>query len=87
MDKKQNLLLLALGTVALAILFLAYSNHWHNPFHFDDAHTIETNAYIRDVLRAEVAGVIREEAQKLAEDMSKRTKELAKLEKKTWRIK
>ena len=45
------------------------------------------NAYIRDVLRAEVAGVIREEAQKLAEDMSKRTKELAKLEKKTWRIK
>ena len=43
--------------------------------------------YIRGVLHTEVAAVIREEAQKLAEDMGKRTKELAKLEKKTWRIK
>ncbi len=43
--------------------------------------------YIRDILREEVTTIIREEAQKLAEDMSKRTKELAKLEKKTWRIK
>lgn len=43
--------------------------------------------YIRDILREEVAAVIREEAQKLAEDMGKRAKELAKLEKKTWRIK
>lgn len=43
--------------------------------------------YIRDILREEVTTIIREEAQKLVEDMSKRTKELAKLEKKTWRIK
>ena len=43
--------------------------------------------YIRDILREEVTTIIREEAQKLAEDMSKRAKELAKLEKKTWRIK
>ncbi len=49
MNKKQNLLLLAFGIMALAVLFLAYSNHWHNPFHFDDSHTIETNAYIRDI--------------------------------------
>jgi len=47
MDKKQNLLLFSLGILALAVVFIAYSNHWHNPFHFDDAHTIETNSYIR----------------------------------------
>jgi hypothetical protein len=54
---------------------------------FADSHGASLSNYIRDVLRAEVAAVIREEAQKLAEDMGKRTKELAKLEKKTWRIK
>jgi len=26
-----------------------YANHFHNSFHFDDAHTIETNAAIRDL--------------------------------------
>jgi len=54
---------------------------------FADRHGASLSNYIRDVLRAEVAAVIREEAQKLAEDMGKRAKELAKLEKKTWRIK
>ena len=27
---------------------LAYSNHFHNGFHFDDAHTVVNNAFIRD---------------------------------------
>ena len=54
---------------------------------FVDSHGASLSNYIRDVLRAEVAGVIREEAHKLVEDMSKRINELAKLEKKTWRIK
>jgi hypothetical protein len=26
----------------------SYANHFHNGFHFDDAHTIETNAVIRE---------------------------------------
>ena len=30
-------------------MLLAYSNHFHNPFEFDDNHTIETNAAIRDL--------------------------------------
>src|ERR1035438_3576809 len=30
-------------------MIAAYSNHWHNSFHFDDSHTIKTNAYIRDI--------------------------------------
>jgi tetratricopeptide (TPR) repeat protein len=40
----------ALSALALLIaLLLAYSNHFHNSFHFDDAHTIETNAAIREL--------------------------------------
>lgn len=34
--------------ICLAALFYAYSGHFHNPFHFDDAHTIVTNTAIRD---------------------------------------
>ena len=34
--------------LVLAIL-AAYSNHFHNSFHFDDAHTIVTNAAIREL--------------------------------------
>jgi protein O-mannosyl-transferase len=33
----------------VAALIAAYSNHFHNSFHFDDAHTIENNAAIRDL--------------------------------------
>jgi tetratricopeptide (TPR) repeat protein len=33
----------------LAALVAAYANHFHNGFHFDDAHTIENNAAIRDL--------------------------------------
>lgn len=35
------------GILALLALVLTYSNHFHNPFQFDDAHTIETNMAIR----------------------------------------
>jgi len=27
----------------------AYANHFHNEFHFDDDHTIETNTFVRDI--------------------------------------
>ena len=33
----------------LVALFAAYANHFHNGFHFDDAHTIENNAAIREL--------------------------------------
>jgi protein O-mannosyl-transferase len=36
---------------ALAILAVcaAYANHFHNSFHFDDAHTVQSNIYLRDL--------------------------------------
>lgn len=34
---------------ALVAIFAAYSNHFHNSFHFDDAHTVQNNLYIRDL--------------------------------------
>jgi Flp pilus assembly protein TadD len=37
------------GALLLMALLAAYANHFHNSFHFDDAHTIETNAAIRDL--------------------------------------
>src|SRR6266849_6789377 len=40
----------ALGAGVLFLGLLAvYSDHFHNSFHFDDAHTIETNAAIREL--------------------------------------
>jgi hypothetical protein len=39
---------LAVGVLLVAIT-AAYSNHFHNSFHVDDAHTIETNAAIREL--------------------------------------
>ena len=40
----------SLGALALFIALLAaYANHLHNSFHFDDAHTVENNAAIREV--------------------------------------
>src|SRR2546421_4550589 len=39
-----------LGVVfLLAVLLAAYANHFHNSFHFDDAHTIVNNAAIREL--------------------------------------
>lgn len=41
---------LAIGTVLLWLALTAvYWPHFHNPFAFDDGHTIETNAAIRDL--------------------------------------
>jgi tetratricopeptide (TPR) repeat protein len=41
------------GVFAVAVLLVAitaaYANHFHNSFHFDDAHTIETNASIHQL--------------------------------------
>jgi Flp pilus assembly protein TadD len=37
------------GAFLLAVLLAAYANHFHNSFHFDDAHTILTNAAIQDL--------------------------------------
>lgn len=39
-----------IGAVAVAALVsAAYANHWSNPFHFDDDHTIVQNPVIRDL--------------------------------------
>ena len=46
---KRNGLLAVLAVALLATLLLAYSNHFNNPFQFDDSHTIETNSAIRDL--------------------------------------
>jgi protein O-mannosyl-transferase len=35
--------------LAFVAILAAYSNHFHNSFHFDDAHTIEQNVYIRNL--------------------------------------
>jgi len=40
---------LILACVAVLAIFATYANHFHNSFHFDDAHTIITNVYIRDL--------------------------------------
>src|SRR2546430_6443107 len=37
------------ATVLLATLVAVYANHFQNSFHFDDAHTIENNAAIREL--------------------------------------
>src|SRR5882762_1310400 len=37
------------GALLLIALLAAYTNHFHNSFHFDDAHTIVTNASIREL--------------------------------------
>ena len=45
----KNRIFILAALLAIAGLILTYSNHFNNPFHFDDAHTIETNAAIRDI--------------------------------------
>src|SRR5437879_7438147 len=40
----------ALAVVLLVVaITAAYANHFHNSFHFDDAHTIENNASIHQL--------------------------------------
>src|SRR5689334_23177120 len=37
------------GALLLIPLLTAYANHFHNSFHFDDAHTVVNNASIREL--------------------------------------
>lgn len=46
---KLDYKLLIAGLIAIIGLIVVYSNHFNNPFHFDDAHTIENNLAIRDI--------------------------------------
>ena len=49
-NMRQAQALAALSSVLLVIVLLAtYANHFHNSFHFDDAHTVENNASIREL--------------------------------------
>jgi protein O-mannosyl-transferase len=42
--------LVGLGGALLVVALVAvYANHFHNSFHFDDAHTVENNASIREL--------------------------------------
>ena len=36
------------GALLLVAILAVYANHFHNSFHFDDAHTIVNNAAIRE---------------------------------------
>jgi tetratricopeptide (TPR) repeat protein len=42
----ERIKLWILGAVLFVAVLFTYSNHWHNSFHFDDAHTIQNNLYI-----------------------------------------
>ena len=35
--------------IVCAAVTLVYANHFHNDFHFDDAHTVTANPYIRSL--------------------------------------
>ncbi len=49
-NMKRAQALAAWSSVLLAIVLLAaYANHFHNSFHFDDAHAVENNAPIREL--------------------------------------
>src|SRR2546421_8397404 len=37
------------AALLVAAIVAAYANHFHNGFHFDDSHTIENNAAIRQL--------------------------------------
>lgn len=45
----RNVILALLGLVIFGAILATYSNHFGNEFHFDDAHTITDNGYIRDL--------------------------------------
>ncbi|MCK0190079.1 tetratricopeptide repeat protein [Arenibacter sp. F20364] len=45
----KNPVFIILSLVLIAMLFVAYSNHFNNGFHFDDSHTIEDNHAIKEV--------------------------------------
>jgi len=45
----KNTIFWSIVVLFFVVLCLAYSNHFDNVFHFDDAHTIVGNQYIRDI--------------------------------------
>jgi protein O-mannosyl-transferase len=46
----RDKILMTLGSALLVLLLVtAYADHFQNSFHFDDAHTIKTNAAIREL--------------------------------------
>lgn len=45
----QKLFFYFTAMVLLLGLMGVYANHFHNPFHFDDSHSIVNNVYIRDL--------------------------------------
>ncbi|MBL0308594.1 MAG: tetratricopeptide repeat protein [Bacteroidetes bacterium] len=47
--KKEKILFAGLVIALLCGVIFAYYNHFNNPFHFDDEHTIVSNVYIRDL--------------------------------------
>lgn len=47
--KRDKQVFLLLVIVSVLGLFATYWNHFDNSFHFDDAHTIVQNVYIRDI--------------------------------------
>lgn len=38
-----------LFSIALSLIFITYSNHFYNDFHFDDSHVIQNNIYIQNL--------------------------------------
>ena len=45
----EKLKVLFLATIISVAIFITYSNHFNNEFHFDDSHTIIDNGYIREL--------------------------------------
>lgn len=48
----MNKSIIAFSLLAIILIIFAYSNHFNNSFHFDDSHTIENNASIRNMNNA-----------------------------------
>ena len=46
---KSRALFASLVAIVFFMLVFAYSNHWHNGFHFDDSHTVQNNLYVRHI--------------------------------------
>jgi protein O-mannosyl-transferase len=46
---KQKRIFYLLAVILVVAVTMTYSNHFHNGFHFDDAHTIVENIYIKDI--------------------------------------
>lgn len=46
---KKNTSFIVLSLLLFVVLIVSYSNHFHNTFHFDDSHTIQSNPYIKSL--------------------------------------